>query len=119
MEHQRLARQAVDRLRQQGADLATWPEERQKEFVAQFEKPAERNVRMSMIIERIGETEGVRCEAVDFERHIEKLSKALQQPVEAMKKYLDQRGQRAEVEDHVIYEKTLDLLIEKASVEAA
>lgn len=119
MEHQRLARQAVDRLRQQGADVATWPEERQKEFVAQFGQPAERNVRMSMIIEKIGETEGIRCEAADFESHIEKLSKALQQPVEAMKKYLDQHAQRAEVEDHVIYDKTLDFLIENASVEAA
>jgi trigger factor len=119
MEHQRLARQAVDRIRQQGADLAKWPEERQKQFVAQFEKPAERNVRMSMIIEKIGEVEGVRCEAVDFDRHLEKLSKALNQPTENVKKYVEQNGQRAEVEDHVVYEKTLDLLIEKASVVAA
>jgi trigger factor len=119
MEHQRLARQAVDRMKSQGADVAQWPEERQKEFVAQFLKPAERNVRMSMIIEKIGEVENIRCEAPDFDRHLEKLSKALNQPVETVKKYVDQRNQRAEVEDHVMYEKTLDLLIEKASVEAA
>lgn len=119
MEHQRLSRQAVERLRAQGVDPARWGEDRQKDFVAQFLKPAERNVRMSMIVEKIGEAEGIRCEAADFDKQLEKLAKSLNQPVENLKKYIEQRNQRADIEDQVAYEKTLEFLIAKAAVEAA
>jgi trigger factor len=119
MEHQRLTRQALDRLRQQGADPAHWPEDRQKDFMAQFLKPAERNVRMSMIIESIAEKEGIHCEKADYDRHIEKLSKALNQPTDVVKKYVEQRHQHVELEDQVAYEKTLEFLIASAKVEAA
>jgi FKBP-type peptidyl-prolyl cis-trans isomerase (trigger factor) len=106
-------------MRSQGVDVSHWPEERQKDFVAQFGKSAERNVRMSMVVERIAETEGIRCEDADYEAHLEKMSKAVNQPVDVLKKYIDQHHQKAELEDQVTYEKALDFLIASAKVAAA
>jgi trigger factor len=116
-EQQRLATQAVERFRSQGVDPSQWPEERRKDFVTQFRAPAERNVRMSMVVERIAEAEGVRCLPEDLDRHLERLSKALGQPKESVRRYLDQDHRKDEVEDRIVYEKTLDLLIENAKVE--
>jgi trigger factor len=119
LEHQRLARQAVDRLKSQGAPVDTWGEKRQNEFVAQFRTSAERNVRMSMLVDRIAEAENIRCEEADYDKHLERLAQAMGQAKEAVKRYVEQRNQREDIEDRVRYEKTLDFLVEKAKVEEA
>lgn len=119
LEHQRLARQAVDRLKSQGTQVDTWGEKRQNEFVGQFRTPAERNVRMSILVDRIAEAENVRCEEADYDKHLERLAQAMGQTPEAVKRYVEQRNQREDIEDRVRYEKTLDLLLEKANIEEA
>jgi trigger factor len=116
LEHQRLVRQAVERMRTQGADVSRWGEDRQKEFVAQFAKSAERNVRMSMLVGKIADGEHIECGDVDFDTHLDKLAKALGQAKDAVKRFVEQRDQKAEIEERVRYEKALDFLIEKADI---
>ena len=119
MELQRLVKQAADRFQQQGVDLNKWPEDRQKDFIEQFRKPAEKNVRMSMIVDRIGEAEKIACTDEDFDQHLDRLSKALQQPKDAVRRFLDQRDQKHEIEDRIQYEKTLDFILGQSKIETA
>lgn len=119
MEQQRLVRQGVDRLRQQGLDPARLTPEQRKDFVEKLRPVAEKNVRMALIVERISEQEGVRCEDGDLDAYIQKIAQATQQPPEAVRRYLSQKGEMASTREWIRYEKTIDLLIAQAKVEAA
>ena len=118
MEHQRLVQQGVERLKNQGVDANKLPDDQKKEFVEKMRPVAQKNVHMAMIVEKIAAAEKITCEDKDFDAYVEKVSKNVNQPAEAVKRYLQQQGVES-IKEWIQYEKTLDLLISVAEVEAA
>ena len=119
MEQQRLVRQGVERLRTQGLDVNKLTEDQKKAFVDKLRPVADKNVRMALIVEKISEKEGIRCEEKDLEAYVEKVAKGANQPPDAVRRYLAQQGGLDSTKEWIQYEKTLDILIDQAKVEAA
>ncbi len=118
-EQQRLIQQGVERMRSQGIDAHTLTDDQKKEFVEKLRPVAERNVHMALIVEKIEAVEKVKCEKPDYEAYLEKVSKGINQSVETLRNYIHQKGNEESVKGMIQYEKTLDLLISSAKVEAA
>lgn len=119
MEQQRLVQQGVDRLKSQGVDVQKLSDEQKKEFVEKLRPVAQKNVHMALIVEKIAAVENIRCEEKDFDSYVEKVSKNVQQPADAVRRYLQQKGSVESTKEWIQYEKTLDFLIEQAKIEAA
>jgi trigger factor len=119
IEQQRLAQQGVQRLRNQGVDFNKLSEEQKKEFIEKLRPVAQKNVHMAMIIEKITEAERIRCEDEDLEAYYGKISESVNQTVDAVKRYIQQKGNLDGVKEWIQYEKALDFLISVAKVEAA
>ncbi len=77
---------------------------------------AEKEVRSSLILEKIAEQEKIPVGEADLDAHLEKLAKRLNRRVEAIKNLYQQRNLMDELRQQVIEEKALDFLIEKAKI---
>jgi len=77
---------------------------------------AEREVRGSLILEKIAEKEKISVSESEVDAHLEKLAKRLNRRVEAVKNLYQQRNLMDELRQQVLEEKTLDFLIEKAKI---
>jgi trigger factor len=119
MEQQRLVKQGVDRLRSQGIDAAKLNDEQKKEFVEGLRPVAEKNVRMALIVEKITAAENIRCDEKDVEAYYVKVAQSSNQPVEAVKRYIQQQGNMEGVKEWIQYEKTLDFLIAQSKIAVA
>lgn len=119
MEQQRLIQQGVERLKGQGVDAGKWTDAQKKEFVESLKPIAQKNVHMALLVEKISESENIRCEEKDFEAYLEKISAGSNQPPDAVKRYLQQQNRLESVKEWIQYEKTLDFLIASAQIEAA
>jgi len=76
----------------------------------------EREVRGSLILEKIAEKEKISVSESEVDAHLEKLAKRLNRRVEAVKNLYQQRNLMDELRQQVLEEKTLDFLIEKAKI---
>jgi FKBP-type peptidyl-prolyl cis-trans isomerase (trigger factor) len=74
---------------------------------------------MALIVEKISTAEGIRCEEKDFEAYLQKVSQSSNQPVDAVKRYIQQQGNVDSIKEWIQYEKSLDFLIAAAKLEAA
>lgn len=119
LEQQRLVKQGVDRLRSQGIDAAKLNDEQKKEFVEGLRPVAEKNVRMALIVEKITVAENIRCDEKDVEAYYVKVAQTSNQPIEAVKRYVQQQGNMEGVKEWIQYEKTLDFLIAQSKIAAA
>ncbi|MGC8811672.1 MAG: hypothetical protein ACP5Q3_15635, partial [bacterium] len=81
-----------------------------------FRPLAEKEVRGSLILEKIAEKEKISVSESDLDAHLEKLAKHLNRRVEAVKNLYQQRNLMDELRQQVLEEKTLDFLIEKAKI---
>lgn len=77
---------------------------------------AEKEVRGSLILEKIAEIEKISVSESELDAHLEKLAKRLNRRVEAVKNLYQQRNLLDELRQQVLEEKTLDFLIEKARI---
>ncbi len=116
-EQQRLIQQGVERMRSQGFDARKLTDNQKTEFVESLRPVAEKNVHMALIVERIAEAEKIRCEERDFEAYLDRVSKGLNQPVEAVRGYIHQKGNKEGVQEMIQYEKTLDFLVAASKIE--
>lgn len=119
LEQQRLVKQGVERLKNQGIDANKLSDEQKKEFVENLRPVAQKNVQMAMIIEKIATAEKIQCADKDMEAYFEKVSKNVNQPLDAVKRYLQQQGNIESIKEWIQYEKSLDYLIAQAKIEAA
>ncbi len=119
LEQQRLVQQGVEKLRGQGIDAAKLSDAQKKQFVENLRPVAQKNVRMALLVEKIAETENIRCEEKDFVAYVDRLSKNTNQPPESVKQYIQKQGNLDSVRDWIRYEKTLDYLISVSKVETA
>ena len=119
MEQQRLVQQGVERLKNQGIDVNKLSEEQKKDFVEKLRPVAEKNVHMALIAEKIATAENIKCDDKDFDAYAQKISQNVNQPMDAVKRYLAQQGNLESIKEWIQYEKTLDYLIDQAKIEAA
>lgn len=119
IEQQRLAQQGVDRLRNQGADFNKLPEDQKKEFIEKLRPIAQKNVRMAIIVEKIADAEKIHCENQDLEAYYGKVAANVNQPVDTVKRYIQQKGSVDAVKEWIQYEKALDYLISEGKIESA
>ncbi|MGQ9694559.1 MAG: trigger factor [Thermodesulfobacteriota bacterium] len=77
---------------------------------------AEKEVRGSLILEKIAEIEKISVSEAELDAYLEKLAKRLNRRVEAVKSLYQQRNLMDELRQQVLEEKTLDFLIEKAKI---
>ncbi len=80
---------------------------------------AQKNVHMALIVEKIALLRSIKCEEKDLEAYFDKVSRNVNQPVDVVKRYLQQQGNTESIKEWIQYEKTLDFLIAQAKIEAA
>jgi trigger factor len=119
LEQKRLVRQAVERLRTQGVDAAKLTDDQKKELVENLKPLAQNNVHMALLVEKITIVENIKCEEKDLDAYLEKISKGVNQSIDAVRKHLQEKGEIETTREWIQYEKTLDLLISQAKIEAA
>jgi len=119
IEQQRLVNQGVERLKNQGIDAQKLSEDQKKDFVGKLRPVAEKNVKMALIVEKISAAENIKCEDKDVDAYYEKISANVNQPVDVVKRYMQQQGNMESVKEWIQYEKALDYLIAQAKIEAA
>lgn len=117
LEQQRLVQQGVERLRSQGIDANQLPDEQKKQFVEGMKPVAEKNVHLALIVEKISVTEKVKTEEVDIDAYIQKVSGNVNQPIDVVRRYVQQQGNMDSIKDWIQYEKTLDFLIAQSKIE--
>jgi trigger factor len=117
MEQQRLVQQGVERLRGQGIDANQLSDEQKKQFVEGLRPVAEKNVHLAMIVEKISTLEKVKTEEADVDAYIQKVSGNVNQPVDVVKRYIQQQGNVDSIKEWIQYEKTLDFLIAQSKIE--
>lgn len=77
---------------------------------------AEKEVRSSLILEKIAEKEKISVQDAEVNEHLERLAKRLNQRVEAVRNLYQQRNLLAELRHQILEEKTIDFLIEKGKI---
>jgi len=105
--------QRVRELAAQGVDPRSirldWSKLRQ----AQGER-ARREVKASMILERIADREAIETTYEELDREIQRIARQSREPVPAVRKRLEQEGQLRRLASRIRIEKTLNFLFEQA-----
>lgn len=117
LEQQRLVQQGVERLRNQGMDANQMPDEQKKQFVEGLRPVAEKNVHLALIVERISSAEKVKTDEADMDAYMHKVAGNVNQPVDVVRRYVQQQGNLDSIKDWIQYEKTLDFLIANSKIE--
>lgn len=116
MEQQRLVQQGVERLKNQGIDVAKLPEDQKKQLVENLRPVAQKNVHMALIVEKITAAENIESQEADLDAYYAKIAQGANQPADVVKRYLQQQGNIEGIKDWIRYEKTLDFLIAQSKI---
>jgi trigger factor len=103
------------RLARQGLKLEEASLDRQK-FHDSLMPTAEKEVRSSLILEKIAEIEKFSVSEAEVEAKLEKTAAQLNQRVEAVKNYYEKQGLLEDLRVQILEEKTLDFLLSKAKI---
>jgi trigger factor len=103
------------RLARQGMKLEEASLDRQK-LHESFLPTAEKEVRGSLILEKIAEIEKLSISEAEVEANLEKTAAQLNQRVEAVKNYYKKQGLLEDLRVQILEEKTLDFLLSKAKI---
>ncbi|WHH60257.1 trigger factor [Petroclostridium sp. X23] len=120
VEHQidQLARDFDMRLRSQGLELSKYLELTgmdMEKFREQFKEQAEKQVKTSLTLEKIGNVEGIQVSDDELEKEIEKLAENYKMEVDKLKKMLRPEDMDS-IKDDLKIGKTVDMLVESAKV---
>jgi trigger factor len=77
---------------------------------------ADKEVRDSLILEKVAEKEKISVTEDELERRLEQLAAHLNQRIEAIKNYYQQKDRMEDLRAILLEEKTLDFLLEKAKI---
>ncbi len=103
------------RLARQGMKLEEASLDRQK-LHDSFMPTAEKEVRGSLILEKIAEIEKLSISEAEVEASLEKTAAQLNQRVDAVKNYYKKQGLLEDLRIQILEEKTLDFLLSKAKI---
>ena len=104
-----------ERLRRQGVDpdQITWDYEK---LVAELRPGAERAVRRALLLEAVAEQEGVSPSEEEVALEVERIAKASQRPVPAVRRLMERSGDLDALGLRLREAKVLDILIQHANV---
>ena len=108
---------ARERLRRQGVDPDGVQWDYQK-VIGELRPGAEQAVRRALLLEAIAEKEELTVADADLEAEVETIAKASQRPAPAVRRMMEKSGDLESLRHGLRERKTLDFLIEHASVHA-
>ena len=108
---------ARERLRRQGVDPDGVQWDYQK-LIGELRPGAEQAVRRALLLEAIADKEEIAVAEADLESEVDKIAKASQRPVPAVRRMMEKSGDLESLRHGLRERKTLDFLIERASVHA-
>jgi trigger factor len=108
---------ARERLRRQGVDPDGVQWDYQK-LIAELRPAAEQAVRRALLLEAIAAKEELTVAEADLEAEVDKIAKASQRPTPAVRRMMEKSGDLESLRHGLRERKTLDFLIQHASVHA-
>jgi trigger factor len=108
---------ARERLRRQGVDPDGVQWDYQK-LIGELRPGAEHAVRRALLLEAIADKEELTVADTDLEAEVEKIAKASQRPAPAVRRMMEKSGDLDSLRHGLRERKTLDLLIQHASIHA-
>jgi len=100
-------------LAEQGVDIAKLKPDWAKLRAAQGEQAA-REVRASLLLGKMSEREGIHATNEEVDRQVEQVARQEREPVPRARKRLEESGGLGRIANHIVTEKTLNLLFEQA-----
>ncbi len=86
-------------------------------LAAESKKQAERNIKNNLILTRIAEKEAITVTEAEVEEEIKELAKANQVSVEKVVETVDREGRRRDIQENILFRKTVDFLLGQAIME--
>ena len=108
---------ARERLRRQGVDPDGVQWDYQK-LIGELRPGAEQAVRRALLLEAIADKEEITVADADLEGEVDKIAKASQRPAPAVRRMMEKSGDLESLRHGLRERKTLDFLIERASIHA-
>jgi trigger factor len=108
---------ARERLRRQGVDPDGVQWDYQK-LIGELRPGAEQAVRRALLLEAIADKEAIAVGDAELDAEVEKIAKASQRPAPAVRRMMEKSGDLESLRHGLRERKTLDFLIERASVHA-
>jgi len=108
---------ARERLRRQGVDPDGVQWDYQK-LIGELRPGAEQAVRRALLLEAIGDKEELTVADADLDAEVDKIAKASQRPAPAVRRMMEKSGDLESLRHGLRERKTLDFLIQHASVHA-
>jgi trigger factor len=115
-EQESIFRDQAERMRQHGIDLAGMNPEKMLET---YKPLAERRVRVGLLLERIAAQEKVDVDEAEVDGHLERVAAQSGKPVEQIRQFYQERDFLGAVRRQLRDEKTLKLILEKATIGVA
>ena len=108
---------ARERLRRQGVDPDAVPWDYQK-LIGELRPGAEQAVRRALLLEAIADRESIAVADAELDAEVDKIAKASQRPAPAVRRMMEKSGDLESLRHGLRERKTLDFLIERASIHA-
>jgi trigger factor len=118
MVEQQISR-ALDQTREQLARFGVSPDDMPAPTQEQRDRlrpSAERTVKAGLILQAVGEKEGIEVSDEELEKAIEKRAEELGYPVEDLKDLLEEHNMLREIKSNLLQEKTVEFVLENADV---
>ncbi len=92
-------------------------ENEKKHSTGKPEEDIKKSIRLQFVLESIAEKENIEVTPQDLETRLQMMARMYRQPVSDIKKYYHQNNMLPQLANQVLIEKTLDLLVDKATLE--
>jgi len=86
-------------------------------LAAEGRKQAERNIKNNLILTRIAEKEAITVTNAEIEEEMKGLAQANNVPLEKVVETVDKDGKRGDLEENILFRKTVDFLLGQAIIE--
>jgi trigger factor len=88
-----------------------------EQLAAEAKKQAERNIKNNLILTKIAEKEAIAVSEAEIEEEMKGLAQANQVPLEKVVETVDREGKRGDLEENILFRKTVDFLLGQAIIE--
>jgi len=88
-----------------------------EQLAAESKKQAERNIKNNLILTKIAEKEAITVSEAEIEEEMKGLAQANQVPLEKVVETVDREGKRGDLEENILFRKTVDFLLGQAIIE--
>ncbi len=82
----------------------------------EYEPEAEKRIRMGMLLAKIADREGIRVEEYETDERLRRIAEETKRAYDYIKEFYDKYDLRSNLRESILHEKTIGLLMEKATV---